>query len=327
MDDLDMRPSGTPWSRLLRRFRWRRSGIHEDVELAQDQMPGIFRDDLLDAIQDIEDLYRSQGRRGCLATGFPGFDRLTGGPRAGEMIVIAAVPGMGKTILALNIAAHVAIEGSHPVAIFSLEASRRELAQRLLCAQSGVAMARLRSGALSPHQDFARIQRAAARLAESAIHVEDPEWLNIRELRAQLRALKESKGVSLAIIDSLQLLAGGADVADTARELKQCARELDLVILVMAQLESPPGGREWGRPVPADLGDCRSVEQSADVVALLWRQDYFEASPEDYDADFSRASLIVVKNRHGALGEVPLLFRKEVPRFENRALESLSTEI
>ena len=322
-----MKRSGRPWSRLLRRFRIHRDREDDAVELAPECVPVVFRDDLLDAIQDIEDLYRSQGRLGCLTTGFPDFDRLTGGPRAGEMIVIASAPGMGKTVLALNMAAHVAVELSQPVAIFSLEASRRELAQRLLCSQSGVPMARVRSGALSPSRDLPRLQRAAARMAESVIHVEDPVCLSVSDLRSRLRELTESKGLRLAIVDSLQWLAGRESVEAAARELKQCARELGIVILVMAQLDPPPVDREWGRPSPAELGSCRAVEQLADVVALLWRQDYFGALPEDYDADFSRASLIVVKNRHGALGEVPLLFRKEVPRFENRALESLPTEI
>lgn len=284
-----------------------------------------LRDELLEVIHQIETVYQSQGRQGCLQTGFSGLDRLMGGARPGELIVVASVPGMGKTMLSLNIASHVALGGSGTVAIFTLDSTRQELTQRLLCSQSGVSLNRVRSGGLSATRDFPRLVAAASRLADASILVEDPAEPALGCLRGRIRELNQAHDLKLVIFDSFQLLcqsaASEATPSEVARELKRWAREFGAVVLVLAQLDAPPAHRDSGRPLLDDLSACRVVEQHADVVALLWRQDYFHPRPEDYDPDFCQASLIVAKNRHGALGEVPLLFRKEVPRFENRALE------
>lgn len=321
-----MKHTERPWQRLVASLRRRLAGERDPRASDATASTGHgLRDELLEVIHDIETAYRSEGKEGCLCTGFPGFDRLTGGARPGELLVIASAPGMGKTVLALNIAAEVALSGSGTVAIFSLESSRREMTQRLLCSLSGVSLNRVRSGGLLAGRDFPRLQEAAAQLAGASILLEDSAAPRLSDLRDRLRELKAIHDVKLVVIDSFQLLCGasgdGEEALQVARELKRWARESGVVILAVAQLDSPPANRKWGRPVPADLNACRAVEQHADVVALLWRQDYFDAKPEDYDPDFSQASLILVKNRHGAVGEVPLLFRKEVPRFENRALE------
>lgn len=283
-----------------------------------------LRDSVLESIHEIESAYLSGGRNGCIRTGFSGLDRLTGGARPGELMVIASVSGVGKSMLALNIANHVAQDCASSVAFFSLESSRLELTQRLLCSQSGVSLNRVRSGRISPNRDFPRLEQAAARLAGRKILMEDPLNVSLKEIRQRIRELSAAHELKLVVIDPIQLLCGPGgeeDAVNVARELKRCAREFGIVVVALAPLDTPPAGRELGRPTLADLKGMRVLEHHADLVVLLWRQDFFEMQPEDYDADFSRASLIVAKNRHGALGEVPLLFRKEVPRFENRALE------
>jgi len=312
------------WSRFLGAWR-RRVGRRKSVpeENPAEREDPTLRDALLQAIHDLEESYESCGRTGAVRTGFADLDRLTGGSRPGELMVVASVSGTGKTVMAVNVALHAGLSGAASVTMFSPENSRRELTQQILCSQAGVPLNRVRSGGLSPSDDFPRLQDAAERLAGLSLRVEDAPQLTVAGFRRRLAELSRGDQVPLVILDHFQLLlehgGDGAEAARVARELKRMAREFGIVLLVMAQLDRPR--RRDGRPGVADLAACGAVERHADVLALLWRQDFGADPIEDYDADFARASLILAKNRTGPLGEVPLLFRKDVPRFENRALE------
>jgi replicative DNA helicase len=293
------------------------------------QMPAL-KDQLMDAIESIEKLYERKGGISGLATGYTELDRMTDGMHGAEMIVIAARPSMGKTALAMNIAENVAVHSKQPVAIFSLEMSSQQLVQRLLCSRARVNLQRVRDGFLH-EQDFPSLTAAAAKLADSQIFIDDTAGLSILELRAKARRMKSQDNIQLIVIDYLQLLRSNTrraqdnrqlEIAEISSGLKALAKELSIPIIVLAQLNRNPEtrtGASHGRPRLSDLRESGSIEQDADVVGLLVREEYYAETEEKKEELEGKATLIIAKQRNGPVGDVPLTFLKEFTRFEDRA--------
>ncbi len=289
------------------------------------------------AIGSIEELYDRKGAITGLATGFSELDRMTDGLHGAEMIVIAARPSMGKTALAMNIAEHVAVHLNKPVAIFSLEMSAQQLVQRTLCSMARVNLGQVRNGFLTD-RDFPALQVAASRLAEAKIFIDDTSGLSILELRAKARRLKSKEGIEAIFIDYLQLLRSTSrraqdnrqlEIAEISSGLKAIAKELNIPVVVLAQLNRNPEGRTGdakGRPRLSDLRESGSIEQDADLVGLLVREEYYADTEEDKKEAEGKATLIIAKQRNGPVGDVPLTFLKEFTRFENRARSDADDE-
>jgi replicative DNA helicase len=285
---------------------------------------------VVQAIGSIEELYSRRGSITGLSTGFGDLDKMTDGLHGSEMIVIAARPSMGKTALAMNIAEHVAVEMKKAVAVFSLEMSSQQLVQRLLCSRARVNLGRVRDGFLS-ERDFPALQTAASRLAESKLFIDDTSGLSILELRAKARRLKSQHDIQAIFIDYLQLLRSPSkraqdnrqlEIAEISSGLKGLAKELNIPVVVLAQLNRNPEqrtGDSKGRPRLSDLRESGSIEQDADLVGLLVREEYYADSEEDREAAKGKATLIIAKQRNGPVGDVPLTFLKEYTRFETRA--------
>ncbi len=292
-----------------------------------------MKDQVMAAIHAIEVLYTNKGGMTGFATGFAALDKMTDGLHQQEMFVIAARPSMGKTALAMNMAEHVALELKKPVAVFSLEMSSSQLVQRLLCSRARVNLEQVRNGFLS-ERDFPALTQAASKLAESKIFIDDTAGLSILELRAKARRLKSQHGIEAIFIDYLQLLRSTSrraqenrqiEIAEISSGLKALAKELNLPIVVLAQLNRNPeqrSGESKGRPRLSDLRESGSIEQDADVVGLLVREEYYAENDEDRKEAEGKATLIIAKQRNGPVGDVPLTFLKQFTRFENRAPEA-----
>jgi replicative DNA helicase len=293
-----------------------------------------MKDQVMEAIESIEKLYERRGAITGLPTGYSELDKMTDGLHPAEMIVIAGRPSMGKTALAMNIAEHIAIGGDaasrKPIAIFSLEMSSQQLVQRLLCSRARVNLQRVRDGFLS-ERDFPNLTAAASKLAESKIFIDDTAGLSILELRAKARRLKTQHDIQLVVIDYLQLLRSTSrraqdnrqlEIAEISSGVKALAKELAIPIIVLAQLNRNPENRSGdskGRPRLSDLRESGSIEQDADLVALLIREEYYADTEEEKQEAEGKATLIIAKQRNGPVGDVPLTFLKEFTRFEDRA--------
>ena len=286
------------------------------------------KDLVMEAIEQIEKLYENRGSVTGLPTGFIELDRMTNGLHAAEMIVIAARPSMGKTALAMNIAEHVSIDVGKPVAVFSLEMSSQQLVQRLLCSRAKVDLQRVRNGFLL-ERDFPNLTAAASQLAAAKMFIDDTPGLTVTELRAKSRRMKSQHDIELIVIDYLQLLRSTSRRAQDNRQLeiseisggiKALAKELNLPIIVIAQLNRQPDTRakEGGRPRLSDLRESGSIEQDADLVGLLVRSDYYETDDDAKNEIASEAELIIAKQRNGPTGDVALTFLKKYTRFEPR---------
>ena len=289
-----------------------------------------IKDSVMDALESIEKLYERKGEITGIATGYTDFDKMTDGMHSSEMIVIAARPSMGKTALAMNIAENVALQSKFAVAIFSLEMSSQQLVQRLLCSRAKVNLGRVRDGFMAD-RDFHNLTEAASKLADSKIFIDDTAGLSILELRAKSRRLKSQHDIRLIVIDYLQLLRGSSkraqenrqlEIAEISSGVKALAKELEIPIIVLAQLNRNPENRTGdskGRPRLSDLRESGSIEQDADLVGLLVREEYYADSDEEKQESEGKATLIIAKQRNGPVGDVPLTFIKEFTRFEDRA--------
>ena len=275
-----------------------------------------------------------------LATGFYELDDKTCGLQNGEMIIIAGRPSMGKTSLALNIAEHIGVVDKLPVAIFSLEMGRQQLAERFLCSNSEIETQAVRKGMLSTSH-YEKLVASCGRLSEAPIYVDDTSTLTPLELRAKSRRLKSLYGIRCVIVDYLQLMHLGShrvesrqqEITTISRYAKALARELNIPVVVLSQLNRSPEGREGHLPRMSDLRESGSIEQDADVVILLHREDYYKRDEPGY-TQTNAAQLIIAKQRNGPTGTVPLIFREKFTRFENAShlgeseahLESVSHE-
>jgi replicative DNA helicase len=260
-----------------------------------------------------------------LSTGFTKFDEMTGGLHGGELIILAARPSMGKTALALNIAQHVAAHPlmRKPVAVFSLEMSSASLLTRLLCAAARVDQHKFRAGYLNA-DERRKLQVALAELTESPLYLDDTAGVNLMDVHSKLRRMKAEHGLSLVVIDYLQLMSTrgrienrNQEVSALSRGLKLMAKDLNVPFIVLSQLsrasETRPGDH---KPQLSDLRDSGSIEQDADLVAFIYREELYRKDREDLRG---LADLIVAKQRNGPIGTVPLRFLSQFTRFENRA--------
>lgn len=262
---------------------------------------------------------RNKGITG-LPTGFHELDELTSGLQKGEMIIIAARPSMGKTALGLNLAEHIAADNKISAAVFSLEMSSQALAERMLCGRAHVDSQNVRKGIWSDaeHQSLVNV---AGELSEAPLFIDDSAHLTPLELRAKARRLKMKHDIQILVVDYLQLMyAPGAEsrqqeVGMISRHIKGLARELDIPVIVMSQLNRGPEGREGHRPRMSDLRESGNIEQDADVVMLLHREDYYHNEP-DYEQS-NMAEVIIAKQRNGPTGKVDLVWHPNWTRFEN----------
>jgi replicative DNA helicase len=260
-----------------------------------------------------------------LPTGFEDLDRLTGGFRASNLIVIAARPSMGKTALALCMAEHVALTEDKTVAIFSLEMSGEELTQRMLCSVAMVDASRMRSGRLSA-DDWPRVSQAADRLSKAPIFIDDSEGMTVTEMRTKARRLKAREGLGLVVVDYIQLMEGSPllrrrdenrvqEISAISRGLKMMARDLDVPIVVVSQLNRSPDSRNDKRPMLSDLRESGAIEQDADMVLLIYRDDYYEPDSESKGI----AEVNVAKHRNGPTDRVKLAFMGTYAKFGSLA--------
>ena len=260
-----------------------------------------------------------------LATGYYQLDDWTCGLQDGEMIIVAGRPSMGKTSLALNIAEHIAAVEKIPVAIFSLEMGRQQIAERFLCSVSQIDSQKVRKGLLA-EEDYRMLADACDELAKAPIYIDDTSTLTPLELRAKARRLKSMHRIQCVIVDYLQLMSIGdrriesrqQEITEISRYIKALARELNIPVVVLSQLNRASEGREDHRPRMSDLRESGAIEQDADVVILLHREDYYHHSDEGYEPT-SRAELIIAKQRNGPTATVELTFREKITRFENRS--------
>jgi replicative DNA helicase len=296
-----------------------------------------MKEQVMSTLESIEKLFENKGAITGVSTGFRDLDKLTSGLHSSEMIVIAARPSMGKTALAMNIVEHAAIQLKLPVAIFSLEMSAQQLVQRMLCSRARVNLSKTRDGFLA-ETDFPKLTNAASKLAEAKIFIDDSAGLSILELRAKARRLKAQQDVQLIVVDYLQLLRSTSrraqdnrqlEISEISAGLKGLAKELKIPIIVVAQLNRNPEIRTGsGKGVPrlADLRESGSIEQDADLVGLLVREEYYADSDEERTEMEGKAELIIAKQRNGPIGQVKLTFLKDFTRFEDRAGDAAEPE-
>lgn len=281
------------------------------------------REVLKSAISQLETLSKNDSDVTGVPTGFYDFDKLTSGLHPNELIILAARPAMGKTAFALNIAVNAALATNKAVAIFNLEMGAEQLMFRMLSAASSVEGNKLKTGKLS-HDDWKKINEATSELGDAPIFIEDTPGITIGEIRAKCRRLASAGNLGLIVIDYLQLISGGPgygnnrqqEVSDISRSLKTMAMELGVPVIALAQLSRNVEGRENKRPIMSDLRESGSIEQDADIVSFLYRDDYYTKQVDNPDG-VSISELIIGKHRNGATGTIELLFEKNISNFRN----------
>ena len=275
---------------------------------------------------NIDALEERQGNRALITgvpTGFTRLDHMTSGLQGSDLIILAARPSMGKTALALNLARNAAIEGNVPVAIFSLEMSKEQLSLRMLCAEARVDSSRLRSGFLNP-EDWHRITDAAGSLSEAPLFIDDSPDISATSIRTKSRRLKMDRNLGLVIIDYVQLMKGRSanerrdlEISEISRSLKLLAKELNVPVLALSQLNRKLEERSDKRPQMSDLRESGALEQDADLIAFIYRDEVY--NKEENNPNRGTAELIIAKQRNGPTGVVPLTFLNQYTRFENPA--------
>src|SRR3989338_8062175 len=271
------------------------------------------------SIETIDSLYQRKTNVTGLATGFDDFDKMTSGLHGGELIVVAGRPSMGKSALACCIAEHVGIVLKQGVAVFSLEMSKEQLAQRLLCSHARVDGNKVRTGFLS-QSDWPHLVNAAGKFSDAPIFIDDSSALSVLELRGKARRLKSQHDIKLIIVDYMQLLQGSSrsegrqqEIADISRSLKFLAKELSVPVIAISQLSRKPEGRDDRRPQLADLRESGAIEQDADVVLLIFREEVYAPTEENRGI----AEVTIAKQRNGPTGLVKLAFLSQFTRFDN----------
>ncbi len=260
-----------------------------------------------------------------ISTGFTKFDEKTSGLHAGDLFILAARPSMGKTALALNIAHHVATKVKRTVAVFSLEMSKESLLTRMLCATARVDSQKFRAGYLSA-DERKRLQAAASSLVEAPLFIDDTAGIHLMDIHAKLRRLKAEHGLGLVVVDYLQLMSGrgrfenrNQEISTISRGMKLLSKELNVPILVLSQLNRAPETRQGDhRPQLSDLRESGSIEQDADLVAFIFREEVYRPNDESLRG---QAELILAKQRNGPVGKIELVFLHEFTKFENRAAD------
>ncbi len=283
----------------------------------------VLGDILTDTYKAVEEAYENKVLVTGVPTGFRGLDEKTSGLQPGDLIVIAGRPSMGKTALALNIARNASLETGEPAAIFSLEMSKEQLSLRMLSAEARIDSSRMRGGFLS-ERDLARINRAAGALYDIPIYIDDSPAISALEIRAKTRRMKMDKGVGLVVIDYLQLMRGRAsaerrdlEISEISRSLKALAKELNIPVVALSQLNRKVEDRTNKRPVLSDLRESGAIEQDADVILFIYRDEVYHK--EEDNPNKGIAELILAKQRNGPIGAVKLAFLETYTRFEDLA--------
>lgn len=278
-----------------------------------------IRDLLHEQLERVEALQEKGASITGVPTGFVDLDNLTSGLQESNLIIVAARPSFGKTSLALNIAQQAATDYSIPVAIFSLEMSRQELVQRLVCSEALVDVHKLRRGNLND-QDWSRLATAVGRLADAPVYIDDTESVTVLEIRAKARRLKQRNGLGLVIIDYLQLMSGPRrsenrqqEISEISRSLKILARELKVPVIAVSQLSRAVESRQDKRPMLADLRESGAIEQDADVVVFIYRDEVY--NPDSTDK--GTAEIHLAKHRNGPVGRLKLTFLENYTKFAN----------
>jgi replicative DNA helicase len=279
-----------------------------------------------EALEYIEAIHSNSNTKFSVPTGFYELDELLGGFQKSDLIIIAARPSMGKTALALTLARNAAIDHKVPVGLFSLEMSTMQLVIRMLCAEGRLNAHQVRTGKL-PHEEGVKLSRNAHKLIEAPIYVDDTPSQSILEIRAKARRLKVEKNIGIIMIDYLQLMTGPAkaesrerEISQISRSLKALAKELNIPVIALAQLNRAVETRNDKRPQLSDLRESGSIEQDADVVIFLNRPEYYGImKDENGNSNEGVAEVIIGKQRNGPVGDVRLAFIKEYARFENLA--------
>lgn len=273
--------------------------------------------------EQLERLAKNKAEITGIATGFYDLDKLTSGFHENELIIIAARPAMGKTAFGVNLAVNAAMNSKKPVAIFNMEMSAEQLAMRMISSIGNIEMNKLKTGRLE-HNDWKKVNEAMSQLGDTDIYIEDASGMTVSEIRAKCRRLAISgKGLAMVVIDYLQLIEGGSryagnrqqEVSEISRSLKTMAVELKIPVVALAQLSRGVEQRENKRPIMSDLRESGSIEQDADIVAFLYRDDYYN-KPAD-KTNVSLTELIIGKHRSGSTGTIELLFEGAMSNFRN----------
>ena len=309
--------------------------VNETLDEAERKILSIVKDKRSTEFQDIKDviyqvqknlqtLAETKGDITGLATGWTDFDKMTSGLHENQFIIIGARPAMGKTAFALNLATNIATSSKACVAVFNLEMGAEQLANRMLSSLGQIEGYKFMSGKLN-NQDYVKFNEALSQLEDTNIFIDDTPGITIGEIRSKCRRLKSSsRGLDLVIIDYLQLVSGGKnyganrqqEVSDISRSLKMLAMELEIPVVALCQLSRSVEAREDKRPLMSDLRESGSIEQDADIVAFLYRDDYYNKEARN-DTNTSISELIVGKHRNGTTGTINLLFKRDTSTFLN----------
>ena len=274
------------------------------------------------ALERIEYLQTNPGKMTGVVTGFHELDRVTNGMQPSDLILIAARPSMGKTAFVLNICANAAIRSKSPIAFFSLEMSKEQLVQRMICSESAIDSQKLRAGSLDD-RDWKKLMIGSNSISGAPIFIDETPSITVLELRSKARRLKSEHNLQMIIIDYLQLMSGGGgskednrqqEISEISRSLKALARELKVPVLALSQLSRGVEARQNKRPMLSDLRESGSLEQDADIVMFLYRDEYYEREAEQPN---NEAEIIIAKNRNGPTETLKLFFHKQFTRFDN----------
>jgi replicative DNA helicase len=268
-------------------------------------------------ITNIENVFNSKGDTTGVPSGFPELDSMTSGFQPGDMILVAARPSMGKTTFSINIAEHVALKEGKSVVVFSLEMSKEQLVYKILSSQANVDMLKLRTGELS-EEHWSRIGKVAGPIAMSKIFIDDTAGVSVMEMRSKCRRIKMEHGIDMILIDYLQLMSGSSrsesrqqEVSEISRSIKALAKEMSCPVIALSQLSRAPEQRADHRPMLSDLRESGSIEQDADLVMFLYRDEYYDKETEDKNV----AECIIAKQRNGPTGTVKLAWLGQFSKF------------
>lgn len=297
------------------------------LNVTRDRNAGEFKS-VKSVIQNVTDrlilLQKSDGHISGVKTGYYDLDKLTSGFQKGDLIILAARPSVGKTAFALNIAYNVSLKADEAVAVFSLEMPAEQLIQRIICAAGSLNAESLRSGSIL-RESNERYYAAAEKVGKCNLYIDDTPGIRVGEIAAKCRRLKREHGIKMIIIDYLQLISGSGnsresrqqEVSDISRQLKMIARELEVPVIALSQLSRSVEKRDNKRPVLSDLRESGAIEQDADIVAFIHREDYQDPKKE---AETQGATdIIIAKHRNGALADIRLVFQKQYSKFSNPA--------
>ena len=287
-----------------------------------------IKDVLVESFTKLEELYNQKEHITGVPTGFAELDKKTAGLHGSELILIAARPAMGKSAFALNIGSYAATRANVPVAIFSLEMSKEQVGNRILCSEALVDSNNVRTGELND-EELGKLAETSGELSQAPIYIDDTPGISVMEIRAKCRKLKLEKNIGLVIIDYLQLIQGSGktssreqEIAEISRSLKILAKEIEVPVIALSQLSRAVEARPDHRPMLSDLRESGSIEQDADIVMFIYREDYYNKGESEEEENVKASSkglseIIIAKHRNGPVGTVKLLFQGNITKFKN----------